>query len=64
MLANPNPTRLGTLVEDGDVGKHRRLFCGWYDHCLDRAIAGNWASWTCERCPMFVVELLVPRALA
>ncbi len=53
MLAKPNPTRLGKLVEDPDVENHRHLFCWWYDHCLDQAVAGNWASWTCEQCALF-----------
>ena len=64
MLATPNPTGLGALVEDRDVAKHRRIFCGWYEHCLDQAVAGRWASWTCEHCPLFVFELSVPRAFA
>ncbi len=56
MPAAPTPTGLRTLVEDCDVGKHRRLFCEWYDHCLDEAVHSNWPSWTCEYCPLFAVE--------
>jgi len=57
MLADPNPTRLGRLVEDPEVENHRELFCGWYDHCLNQAVHGKWASWTCEQCPMFGMKL-------
>lgn len=60
MLPDPNPTQLRKLVEDPDVVSHRSLFCRWYDRCLDRAVDGRWASWTCEHCPMFVGELSVP----
>ena len=64
MLAEPNPTRLVKLVEDRDVESHRSLFCRWYDGCLDQAVVGNWASWTCEQCPLFTTELAVPAAMA
>jgi hypothetical protein len=64
MLTDPNPTRLGKLVDDPDVDSHRSLFCRWYDRCLDQAVEGNWASWTCEQCPLFTTELAVPTAMA
>jgi hypothetical protein len=64
MLADPNPTRLGKLIEDPDVETHRSLFCRWYGRCLDQAVEGSWASWTCERCPLFTTEPAVPAAMA
>ena len=64
MLPDPHPTRLGKLVEDPDVESHRKLFCGLYDNCLDQAVEGNWASWTCEQCPLFGMELTGPEASA
>jgi hypothetical protein len=64
MLACPNPTRLAELFDDRHaVGRHR-LFCGWYDHCESRAEEDGWAGWTCARCPLYLLELSVPRALA
>ncbi len=64
MLPDPHPTRLGKLVEDPDVASHRSLFCRWYDRCLDQAVEGNWASWTCEHCPLFTTKAAFPAALA
>jgi hypothetical protein len=64
MLARPNPTKLVELLDRRGAGKHRRLFCGWYDHCEEQAEEDGWASWTCTHCPLFVLELSVPRALA
>jgi hypothetical protein len=64
MLARPNPTRLPELFDGRRAVKHRRMFCGWYDHCERQAEDGGWESWTCARCPLYVLELSVPRALA
>ncbi len=49
----PRPTKLSGLVEHDDVDRHRSLLCDCYDACLDEAFRHRWASWTCERCPLF-----------
>jgi hypothetical protein len=64
MLARPNPTQAAELFDPRCTSKHRRLFCGWYDHCEEQAEEDGWESWTCARCPLFVLQLSVPRALA
>ncbi|HTP30347.1 MAG TPA: hypothetical protein VMK12_32415 [Anaeromyxobacteraceae bacterium] len=64
MLVSPKPTKLCALVEEVDVAKHRNLFCVWYDRCLDEAVDGSWASFTCEKCPLFKAAWSGPPALA
>ncbi len=28
----------------------RRVFCRFYDECLDHAVAKDWAGFSCEKC--------------
>lgn len=35
--------------------------CPSYDDCLEVAAIGNWASYTCERCPVYQLFLEVKR---
>lgn len=29
----------------------RNVFCPYYDHCLDEAVARAWNTWHCSKCP-------------
>jgi hypothetical protein len=49
----PRPTQGTALLKSEDVEQMRSLFCPRYDDCLDRAVSGGWASWTCTRCQLF-----------
>jgi hypothetical protein len=49
-----HPSQLPRLLKPNvDVAAQRYLYCARYDVCLDEAVAGNWASWTCAGCAVF-----------
>jgi hypothetical protein len=51
MLARPNPRQRPSAPDfsgDGDVTRHRRVYCVHYDHCVGVAVDRGWRSWTCE----------------
>ncbi len=53
MVLKPEPTELeSTLSSEQDILRHRRLYCGHYDLCLDHSIAQGWQSFTCTKCPL------------
>ena len=35
---------------DFDTEVDRRIYCRYYDDCLDFAVAEQWASWSCKSC--------------
>jgi hypothetical protein len=60
MLASPNPTELRSVLKapgQGDIARHRRVYCVHYDRCLDLAIERLWRSWTCEHCLVRYLDL-------
>ena len=53
MLLRPMPTELdGPLRSERDIAKHRRLYCPFYDRCLDESIRLDWQGFSCARCPL------------
>ena len=55
MLTHPNPVEWPNALRSGpdDVGRHRSLYCIFYDHCLGMAIRRDWRSWSCDECHVF-----------
>lgn len=37
---------------DFDVETDRRIYCRYYDLCLDYAVIEEWVSWSCKHCPV------------
>ena len=35
---------------DFDIEIDRRIYCRYYDLCLDYAVEEEWVSWSCKRC--------------
>ena len=63
VLSRPDPTELEScLSSESDILRHRRLYCGYYDRCLDFSIARGWQSFTCTRCPLAEYADTEPRA--
>lgn len=50
----PNPTPATRVSARKALTEHpytyRRLYCVYYDDCLEQAIAGRWENFTCRAC--------------
>lgn len=49
----PHPVRLRRTLRLHEVDAHRRVGCGRYPECLERAARRAWLSFTCVRCFAF-----------
>jgi len=49
-------TKLDRPFSLSHMAEHRNLDCKRYDKCLDKAIAKNWKSFSCSKCPRFKAQ--------
>lgn len=50
--AKPKRRYIPIDLDSGEIARERRIYCLYYDACLDYAEVEDWVSWSCAQCPI------------